>query len=474
MKKGGYYLMKENKKKEKQPRSINPYALLFAVIVLCGILSFIIAPGSYVRNEIDGRTVIDPASYHVTERTPVSFVDFFKAVPEGLIGSGNVVFLILIVGGTVEILNRSGALGVGISYLVDKTSDKGNLIIWIFMLIFSILGGFMGWVEAAIPFVPIVIPIIISLGYDAMTAGAVVIIGLLVAFATGPTNMYTVGIAHEIAELPVFSGIGFRTVVFVVFVLIGMVYVNRYASRVKKNPELSLTKDVDVSDLRMDLNEFLGKKPTTPQTISLVALGIAFLVVIYGMLSLGWGLNDMTAIFLLLGIIVGIINGMGVNGTVDSLLTGIKGSVNGAMIVGIARGVQWILEQGGAIDPIIHGLSNIIQGWPSFASAIGMVVIVSLLNGLVPSGSGKAMALMPLIIPLADIVGVTRQTTVLAYQLGDGITNMFWFTYGTLLMFLNWAKIPLKQWYKFVLPLMVILSIVGAAALFIAIQINYN
>lgn len=281
--------MKENKKKEKQPRSINPYALLFAVIVLCGILSFIIAPGSYVRNEIDGRTVIDPASYHVTERTPVSFVDFFKAVPEGLIGSGNVVFLILIVGGTVEILNRSGALGVGISYLVDKTSDKGNLIIWIFMLIFSILGGFMGWVEAAIPFVPIVIPIIISLGYDAMTAGAVVIIGLLVAFATGPTNMYTVGIAHEIAELPVFSGIGFRTVVFVAFVLIGMVYVNRYASRVKKNPELSLTKDVDVSDLRMDLNEFLGKKPTTPQTISLVALGIAFLVVIYGMLSLGWG-----------------------------------------------------------------------------------------------------------------------------------------------------------------------------------------
>lgn len=459
---------------EKKPRSINPYALLFAVIVLCGLLSFVVTPGSYVRNEIDGRTVIDPDSYHITEKSPVGFLDFFRAVPEGLIGSGNVVFLILIVGGTVQILNESGALGVGISSVVKKTANRGNLIIWIFMIIFSILGGFMGWVEAAIPFVPIFIPIIISLGYDAMTAGAVVIIGLLVSFATGPTNMYTVGIAHEIAELPLYSGFGFRTIVMFLFVITGMLYTVRYANKVKKNPELSLTKDVDVSDMKINIDEFDDKKPTSGQIASLVILFIAFVIVIYGMLQMGWGMNDMTAVFLLVGIIVGALNKMGITGTVNSFMDGIKASVGGAMIVGIARGVQWILEQGGAIDPIIHTLSNAIDGWPAFGSALGMVAIVALLNGLVPSGSGKAMALMPLIIPLADLGGITRQTTVLAYQLGDGITNMFWFTYGTLLMFLSQARIPLKAWYKFVVPLMVILFIIGAAALFVAIQIGYN
>ena len=277
---------------EKKPRSINPYALLFAVIVLCGLLSFVVTPGSYVRNEIDGRTVIDPDSYHITEKSPVGFLDFFRAVPEGLIGSGNVVFLILIVGGTVQILNESGALGVGISSVVKKTANRGNLIIWIFMIIFSILGGFMGWVEAAIPFVPIFIPIIISLGYDAMTAGAVVIIGLLVSFATGPTNMYTVGIAHEIAELPLYSGFGFRTIVMFLFVITGMLYTVRYANKVKKNPELSLTKDVDVSDMKINIDEFDDKKPTSGQIASLVILFIAFVIVIYGMLQMGWGMND--------------------------------------------------------------------------------------------------------------------------------------------------------------------------------------
>lgn len=465
--------MSEKKAETKKPRSINPYALLFAVIIIAGILSFIITPGAYERNIIDGKTVIDPTSYHAVERTPVSFIDFFKAVPMGLIGSGNVVFLILIVGGTVEVLNKSGALGVGISALVNKTADKGNLIIWVFMIIFSILGGFMGWVEAAIPFVPIVIPIIVSLGYDAMTAGAVVIVGLLVGFSVGPTNMYTVGIAHEIAELPVFSGIGFRTVVFLIFVFIGMFYTTRYAAKVKKDPSASLTKDVDVSDLVLDLDEYSNVEVTSAQKISLVALLITFIVVIYGMLKLSWGLNDMTAAFLFLGIIVGFINGMGVDGTVSTLIDGVRGSVNGALIVGIARGVQWILDTGGAVDPIIHGLSTAIEGWPLFASGLGMLGIIALLNGLVPSGSGKAMALMPLFIPLADIVGLTRQTAVLIYQLGDGITNMFWFTYGTLLMFLNWSKIPLNKWYKFILPLLLILFVVGAIAIFVAIQVGY-
>lgn len=143
------------------------------------------------------------------------------------------------------------------------------------------------------------------------------------------------------------------------------------------------------------------------------------------------------------------------------------------MIVGVARGVQWILQDGGVIDPIIHFLSSQIQGSSPYLSAIGIFVVVSLLNGLVPSGSGKAMALMPLMIPLADLVGLSRQTTILAYKFGDGITNMAWFTYGTLLMFLSWSNVPIKKWYRFLFPLMGIFLVYALIFLYIAIKINY-
>lgn len=464
---------KVNGKPTKKSKGINPYALLFAVIVICGILSYIIPPGAYEREVINGRTVINPTSFHITERTPVEPLEFIKAIPMGLIGSGNVVWLILLVGGTIEVLNRSGALGMGIYGIIKATAGKGDLVIWVFMIFLSILGGFLGWAEVSIPFAPILIPVIISLGYDAMTAGATFIIGILLAFSVGPTNMYTVGVSHDIAELEMFSGFGFRMLVYTIFVLVGILYVTRYAKKVRKNPELSLTKEVDVSDLRIDIDAMGSKQITSPQKTSLLLLLASLILVIFGSLQWKWDLNDITSVFLILGVAVGLINGMGVHGTIGAIIDGIKGSMGGALIVGVARGVQWILETGGSIDPIIHGLSGLISGWPTVASAIGMMLIVTLLNGLVPSGSGKAMALMPLLIPLADLIGLTRQTAVLAYQFGDGITNMFWFTYGTLLMFLNFARVPLKAWYKFFVPLMIILFILSCIFLFVAVQINY-
>lgn len=460
----------------KKSKNINPYALLFIVIIIAGLLSFIITPGAYERILVNGKTVINPNSYHYVTRTPVSFLDFFKAIPYGLIGSANIVFLILIVGGVVEVLNKSGALGMGISMLVKITNKKkdSNILILVFMIFFSILGGFLGWIEAAIPFVPIVIPIIISLGYDTMTAAAVVILGLFVSFATGPTNMYTVGVSHQIAELNLFSGLEYRTFIFIIFVTTAILYTLRYANKVKKNPELSLTKDVDVSDLKMDFEELNKQEMNFAQKLSLITLVITFIIIVYGMLKLKWNINDMTAAFLAYGILLGFINKMGVDTTVNNMIQGMKNSISGALIVGIARGVQWILDAGGAVDPIIHQLSTMIQGWPPIASAIGIFIIVSLLNGLVPSGSGKAMALMPLVIPLADLVGLTRQTAILAYQFGDGITNMTWFTYGTLLMLLSWSRVPLKKWYKFLMPLIFLLTIIAFISLTIAVKINYS
>ena len=191
---------------------------------------------------------------------------------------------------------------------------------------------------------------------------------------------------------------------------------------------------------------------------------------VYGMTQLGWGINDMSAAFLVVGIVAGLIGALKPDEIVNSLMVGAKGSMGGALIVGVARGVQWMLEKGNLLDPVINWISGYLDGLPAVGSVLGIVLIVTILNGFVASGSGKAMALMPIIIPLADLVGITRQTATLAYQFGDGISNMAWFTYGTLLIFLSYGKVPLGKWYKFLWPLLVILF--GLAVVFIVIAVN--
>lgn len=464
--------MNKNKKNHK---NLNPYVLLFLVIALCGIISFIITPGTFEREVVDGRTIVVPNSYHTVQRENISFFDIFRAVPEGLKGSGSVVFLILIVGGAIEIFNKSGSISMAVTKLISKLGGKGDsLILIIFMIMFAIMGGFLGWVEAAIPFIPIVIPILLAIGYDAMVAVAVCILGIMVGFAIGPTNVYTVGIAHSISELSMFSGLFLRLIAYIIFVSIAIIYTIRYANKVKKDPSKSLVKDIDTSDLLFDLDTHSGQKMKKSQIISLLILAATFIVVVYGMLNLGWTIDDMSAAFLLCGIIAGFICKMDASTIAMTFIEGAKGSLNGAMIVGVARGVQWMLERGGIIDPIINGLANILSTLPASISSIGIMLVVTLLNGLVPSGSGKAMALMPLLIPLGDLIGLTRQTTILAYQFGDGISNMVWFTYGTLLIFLSYGKVPLQKWYKFVWPLIIILFIVAIIFLMIATQINYG
>ncbi|MDR7871516.1 MAG: TRAP transporter large permease subunit [Tissierellaceae bacterium] len=467
--------MTEINKKQKKNINLNPFVLLFLVIAVCGIASFFVTPGTFEREVIDGRTVVVPNSFHVLEKNPISVFDIFRAVPQGLIGSSSIIFLILIVGGAIEVFNKSGSLSMGVSKMISKMGGKGDtLILIVLMIIFAILGGFLGWVEAAIPFAPIVVPIILELGFDSLTAVAVPILGLMIGFAVGPTNVYTIGVAHAIAELPLFSGFGLRFTAYLVFVTVAILHTVKYAVRVKKDPTKSYVADIDVSDLKIDFSKIEGKEMSGAQKLSLVILASTFAVVVYGMLKLSWTINDMSAAFLVAGIVVGFICKMNAGDIADTFIAGAKGSMGGALIVGIASGVQWILETGGIIDPAINGLANLLSGFPPIVSAIGIMIIVSLLNGLVPSRVGKAMALMPLLIPLGDIVGLTRQITTLAYQFGDAITNIFWFTFGSLLIFLSYGRVPLQRYYKFVIPLMVVLFIIAIIFLTIATSIGYG
>lgn len=351
--------MKEKKKGIK----INAFCLLFCVIIICALASYVITPGTFERQIVDGRTVVVPGSYHVIEKAALSPLAIFNAIPNGIIGAANMVVLILLVGGAIEVYNKSGAINAGIGKLVKSVGSKGGpLVITVFFAVFAVLGGFLGWIEVCIPFAPLIIPILLALGYDTIVAVSILVLGLMVGFAIGPTNIYTVGIAHQVSQLPIFSGIKLRLIAYFIFAGITLIYILMYAAKIKKDPEKSYMKGIDVSDLNVDLSK--NAEITKSQSMALVILVLTFVISVYGMLKLKWSIVDMTGVFLLSGIVAGFVTKMSASDIADSFIEGSKGAMGGAMIVGVARGVQWILEQGGIIDPIINGLSQLLDGLP--------------------------------------------------------------------------------------------------------------
>ncbi len=467
--------MKKINRKSGQGITFDPILVLFTVLVLCAIATWFVAPGAFERTEMNGRTIVVAGSYHEVEKTPVNLFDVFRAIPYGLEGAAGMMFLVLIVGGAIELYNRTGAIDLGLSRIL-RLSDKigSQFILIIIMFIFSTIGGMLGWTEQIIPFVPIIVSLCLALGYDSLVGMAVCAFVDMIGFSVSPTNMYTVAIAHEIAELPMFSGMAFRILILVVLELVCWVYILRYAAKVKKNPELSLMKGIDVSSLRKDFTVYESQKMSIPQILSLVILAASFIIAIFGLLNLGWGVNELAAAFLMGGLLSGIINRIPALELVKGLTEGAKSNFSGALIIGVARSVQWVLTEGGLIDPTINVLSNALTGLSPVITVIGIFIAITLFNGLIASGSGKAMAIMPVLIPLADMVGITRQTAILAFQFGDGISNTFWFTNGTMLIFFALAKIPLAKWYKFVVPLEIVLCVLSVVFMIIAVKINYG
>lgn len=385
------------------------------------------------------------------------------------------VFLVVIVAGCIEIYKRTGALDKGVARIVAKSNTVGSNVILIgIMTVFALMGGFLGWNEQIVPFIPIVISMCLALGYDVLTGLACSALVDMLSFSISPTSVYTVGISHEIAELPMFSEMGFRLVILLIFEIIIFTYVLRYAKKVKEDPSKSLVAGMDDSSFRIDYTEAIKEKMTINQSISLVLFVIAFIIAIYGVAKLKWSMNDLSATFVFTGIMAGIICRLNSDEIINGFIEGAKGGFAPALVIGLARGIQWILQKGGIIDPIINTISKPLMQLPGWATAIGVLFIIALFNGLITSGSAKAMALMPILIPLADILGMTRQTMILAFQFGDGITNSVWFTSGTLLIFLTIGKVPLKRWYKFVWPLIIMLFVVSVISLVVATNIGYG
>ena len=238
---------------KKQKKPLNSVALLFFMIIAAGLLTYLIPAGSYERTEVAGRMVVDPDSFTWIESSPTRLLDVFVAVPSGMMEAANLLVLAMLIGGGMECVQESGALNIGISRVIKKLGlEKGNLILIVLFYIFAFLGGFLGFIEGTLPFIPIAISIAIGLGYDSVVGVAIAMVGSIMGFACGPTNAYTVGVSQSIAGLPIYSGIELRLAVFAIVPLVCLIYILNYAKRVKRDPKNSLVADVDVSDLAFD------------------------------------------------------------------------------------------------------------------------------------------------------------------------------------------------------------------------------
>ena len=342
------------------------------------------------------------------------------------------------------------------------------------MIIFGSLGGFLGWNEQIVPFIPIVLSLVLALGYDLMTGIACSAMIDMISFSFSPTSVYTVGISHEVAELPMFSGFAFRLILLCVADFIIILYVLGYARGVRNGKIQSITADLDSDKFRVDYSEEMKTPLTGGQSMALLLFLVVFVAAIAGVAKFGWSMNDLSACFLFAAVAAGLLNKMAPNDLVNAICAGAKDGLTPALVIGLARGIQWILTESGIIDPIIYSISRPLKSLPGSIAAIAVMFVIAIFNGLLTSGSAKAMALMPILIPLADIIGMTRQTMILAFQFGDGLTNSLWFTSGTLLIFLTIAGIPLKKWWKFITPLISILFVVCVIALIVATKINYG
>ncbi|MUV37009.1 uncharacterized protein JNUCC1_00815 [Lentibacillus sp. JNUCC-1] len=458
-----------NSNQEKKPKFQFPHVfiILFGLMVIMGIASYFIPAGEFERTtDEDGTTVVVEGTYHQVESNPTGFFDLFLALPEGMSQAAGIIFFILIVGGSFSILIETKALDELISSISLKMSNKEIYMIPAVMLLFALGGATFGMAEETIPFMLVIIPLAIRMGFDSMVGAAMVLVGAFSGFTAAFLNPFTVGVAQTIAELPMFSGLGFRIAMWVVFVGVSIAYVMFYARKVKKNPEKSL---MYKEDQKRQISEKVDQEPITVRQILIITVLIATLIgLALGVIFLDWYIQEIAALFIIMGIVVGLIGKMRLNQLAENFVKGCEGIVLGALVVGFAYGILVVLQDSRTIDTILYSLSNMVSGLPAGMTAIGMFVTQSVLNFIVPSGSGQAALTMPIMAPLADLVDVSRQTAVIAFQMGDGISNIITPTSGAFMAALAVSRVPWVKWLKWIWPLILIQYALGALFVTIA------
>ncbi|MCX6246722.1 MAG: AbgT family transporter [Bacteroidetes bacterium] len=447
-----------------------PHTLIIVslILLLFLILTWIIPAGQFDRHDYHGRQVVVPGTYHQTEQQPQGLMALLTAPIKGMISASQIIAFVLLIGGAFGILNKTGAINAGLSSILEATRKNPRVkifVIPIIMFLFSLAGASFGMSEEVMVFILITIPLAMAMGYDSLTGVAIPFIGAATGFAGAFSNPFTIGIAQGIAEIPIFSGWEYRIMVWIVLMTAAIIFVMLYARKIEKNPEKSLVYELDRS---RDLSSYHSSEDlvfTLKRKLVLMIFFAALVLLIVGVNVWNWYINEISGLFLAMGILAALFFRLPSNTIIGAFLDGARDMMTAAFVIGLTRGMLIVATDGKIIDTILNGISGTMGHFPKAISVQMMFFFQGFMNFFVPSGSGQAALTMPLMSPLSDLIGITRQTAVLAYQLGDGLFTNIFPTSGVTMGVLAIGKISYDKWLRFMFPLSIVFLILGCLLL---------
>lgn len=435
---------------KKQKEMMHVYVLLFIMCIVVAILSYIIPAGEYAREVFDGRTIVVPDTYQVIESTPVSVWSLFNSVATGWSQAASIIFLVFMVGGAIKVIEDTGVIDKGLTRSMKLFEGREELVVILVSLLLSIIGATGTFSTANIAIVPITVAFAMKLGYDRVVAFSLAYLAVNTGFTAGWINVFTTKIPQDIAQLETFSGMGFRIIEHIVFFLIYAVFIIRYMRKYKQNPENSIApfEEEDFKSQGTNLNE----KFTIQEILAGIVAIASFIGLVYGASVLEFNTTEMSSVFFIMAVAGGILGGLGINGTAKSFANGLKGIAAGAFIVGMAKAISVVMVEGNIIDTVVYYLTMPISAVAPVIGANIMLLFNLVFNFFVSSGSGQAVAVMPIMTPISDLTGITRQVAVEAFKLGDGLSNIINPTAGAMMACLAIAKVPFTKYVKIILP----------------------
>ena len=454
--------------------SIDSLVLIFSFIIVAQLLSYVVPQGSFDREpypDNPAREMVVAGSYTAaSEETEVTMMpcQFLLAISEGFAAAQNIIFLVFLVGGVIAVLRKTGAIDAALHGAVERLGHSPWILISGCLFIFSFGAFTIGMGEEYVPLIPIIVSMSLAMRMDAIVAMGMVWVPYGIGWACAGTNPFGVLIAQNIAGVPLTSGMGYRLVILVVFLAIAFHHLYRYAMRVQRDPSTSLVAHVDYSngfeapdDIRL-----------TPQRIAvLVVFLIGLFGFVYGVKAFGWYIAELNAVFLAIGLVAAIIAKLPAGETSRTFIQGAAEMTAAALLIGFARTIEVVLSQGQIIDTIIHAIASVLESTGPEVASLGMLLVQTICNLFIPSGSGQAFVTMPIMSPLATLTDVPQQTAVLAYQFGDGLTNMIVPTSALVMGALALGRIPYGAWVRFVGPLLIKLFAAGAVFLVLSIHL---
>jgi uncharacterized ion transporter superfamily protein YfcC len=447
--------------------------LILACIVVAAILTWVLPAGQFERraDEATGRNVVVPGSYHAVEPAPVTPWGMLLAIPKGIIEGADIIMLVFLMGGAFTVIDRAGALRGGFESLVRALGRRETLLIPISIAFFATGGVLFNMGEEIIAIIPVLVLVVARLGFDPIVAVAMSAGAAAVGSSFSPMNPFQVIIAQRLAELPLLSGALYRIVFRLIALTVYAILVMRYALRTRSGEAVApATGASGVVRTAADDTAGGSARPRDMLIISLVL--VTFAIYVYGAMRLDWGFNELAAIFFLLGIVAGLIGRLGFDGTARAYVEGFQEMAFAGLIIGIVRAIYVVLNDGRVIDTIVYGLFQPLGEVPAAASAIAMMGVHTLIHVPVPSVSGHAVLTMPILVPLTDLIGISRQVTVLAYQYGAGLGDLITPTNGALVAVLAGAGVKFDRWFRFILPLWAAMMGIGVIAVLLGMMLG--